>query len=86
MIEIEKVIPGGQSLGTNKDGKKIFFWNALPGEIIEEYSITKQKSRYEEAIATKIQNQSPYRVTPLDTCYLSTSPLQIIDYNYELRL
>ena len=86
MIKIEKVIPGGQSLGTNKGGKKVFFWNALPGEIIEEYSITKQKSHYEEAIATKIQNQSPYRVTPLDTCYLSTSPWQIIDYNYELRL
>ena len=86
MIKIEKVIPGGQSLGTNKGGKKVFFWNALPGEIIEEYSMTKQKSHYEEAIATKIQNQSPYRVTPLDTCYLSTSPWQIIDYNYELRL
>ena len=84
MIEIEKLIPGGQALATLKDGKKAFFWNALPGEIIEEYEITKQKSRYLEAIATKISNSSKYRIDPKDTCFLSTSPWQIMDYDYEL--
>ena len=39
MIKIEKIIPGGQALGTAEDGKKVFFWNALPGETVEEYQI-----------------------------------------------
>ena len=86
MIRVEKIIPGGQSLGTNEDGKKIFFWNALPGEVVEEYEVTKNKSHYQEAIAIKISNPSQYRVKPLDECYLSTSPWQIIDYTHELQL
>ncbi len=86
MIKIEKMIPGGQSLGTANDGKKIFFWNALPGETVEEYEVTKNKSRYQEAIATRISHPSKFRVNPKDECYLSTSPWQIIDYNYELQL
>ena len=84
MIKIEKFIPGGQALGTDESGKKIFFWNALPGEEVVEYEITKNKSHYAEAIATKIENQSDYRVQPHDDCFLSTSPWQILDYHYEL--
>ena len=86
MIQVEKIIPGGFGLGTMEDGKKIFLWNALPGEIIEEYDIVKSKSHFIEAIATKIKNPSPHRVSPPDACFLSTSPWQIMDYNYELEL
>lgn len=85
MIQVEKIIPGGQALGTLDDGKKIFFWNALPGEIISEYQVIKTKSHYIEAIATKIKNQSPFRVDFQDSCFLSTSPWQIMDFNYELK-
>ena len=84
MIHVEKLIPGGQALGADKSGKKIFFWNALPGEDVVEYEITKNKSHYAEAIATKIENPSKYRVTPKDACFLSTSPWQIMSYDYEL--
>ena len=86
MVRVEKIIPGGQALGTLPDGKKIFFWNALPGEIVEEYDITKQKANFVEAVATKISNPSKYRVEPKDECYLSTSPWQIMGYDYELQL
>ena len=86
MVKVDKIIPGGQALGTLDDGKKIFFWNALPGEIISEYEVTKNKSHYVEAIATSIKNPSPFRVKPLDDCFLSTSPWQIINYDYELQL
>ena len=85
MIEVEKLIPGGMSLGTMDDGRKIFFWNALPSETVVEYEITKRKSNYYEAIATKIDNPSSHRVEPKDSCYLSTSPWQIMDYDYELH-
>ena len=86
MIKIEKIIPGGQALGTMEDGRKIFFWNALPDEIIEDYEITKKKSHYYEAIATKISKQSNERILEKDECFLSTSPWQIINWDYENRL
>ena len=85
MLKIEKIIPGGQALATDESGKKIFLWNALPGECIEEYTITKNKSHYAEGIATKISEPSRHRVESEDDCFLSTSPWQIMDYKYELK-
>lgn len=84
-MKIEKIIPGGFGLTTAEDGKKMFFWNALPSEEILEYEITKNKASYAEGIATKIKCLSPYRVHPKDECFLSTSPWQIMDYDYELE-
>ena len=86
MVRVEKIIPGGQALGTMPDGKKIFFWNALPGEEVISCDITKNKSNFTEAIATEISHPSPFRVEPKDVCFLSTSPWQILDYDYELKL
>ncbi len=83
-IKIEKLIPGGQGIGSAEDGKKGFFWNALPSETVTKYKVTKSKSHYFEAIAEAIENPSPHRVAPKDPCYLSTSPWQIMDYDYEL--
>ena len=85
MIKVEKFIPGGFALGTSSEGKKMFFWNALPGETVLEYEITKNKSSYAEAIATSIKNPSLFRKEPKDECFLSTSPWQILDYDYELK-
>ena len=85
MIKVEKFIPGGFALGASPEGKKMFFWNALPGETVLEYEITKNKSSYAEAVATSIKNPSPYRKEPKDECFLSTSPWQILDYDYELK-
>ena len=86
MIKIAKIIPGGQALATDKTGKKIFFWNALPGETVASYKVTKEKSHFTEAIATNISEPSPSRTEPKDTCFLSTSPWQIMNYDYELKL
>ena len=69
-VLVEKIIPGGQALGTLADGRKIFFWNALPGEKVVEYEVTKKKSHYLEAIALKIEQPSAHREEPLDACYL----------------
>lgn len=84
-MKIEKIVPGGQGLGTNEDGKKVFLWNALPGEEVVEFEITKKKSKYLEGVATKISRKSEYRVAPKDECFLSTSPWQIFDYDFELK-
>ena len=85
MIKVEKIIPGGEALGQASDGKKIFFWNALPGEVVEEYQINKSKSHFLRATATKISNPSPFRIPARDECFLSTSPWQIMTYDYELK-
>lgn len=84
-IYVEKIIPGGEALGQLKNGKKIFFWNALPKETVINYQIIKNKSNYTEAIATEIADISKYRIKPKDDCFLSTSPWQIFDYSYELK-
>lgn len=84
-VKIDRLVPGGQGIGTREDGIKGFFWNALPGEIVSEYYITKKKTHYFEAVAIMIENASPHRVTPEDECFLSTSPWQIMDYEYELE-
>ncbi len=86
MVQIDKIIPGGQALATLENGKKAFFWNALPGEVIESYEVIKEKPHFVEAIATKINHPSEFRVKPKDTCFLSTSPWQIIDWSYENQL
>ena len=84
-VLVEKIIPGGEGLGKLKNGKKIFFWGVLPGEIVTNYQITKNKSSYLKTVAINIENPSPHRVKPKDSCYLSTSPWQIFDYNCELK-
>ena len=83
-IFIEKLVPGGQGIGVDENGKKGFFWNALPGETVTKYTITKNKSHYFEAITEEIENPSTHRVAPKDACFLATSPWQIMDYDYEL--
>lgn len=83
-IKVEKLIPGGQALGTLADGKKIFLWNALPGEVVTSAIVSKEKANFVESIATEIERGSKRRVSPQDECYLSTSPWQIFDYSYEL--
>lgn len=81
----EKFIPGGQTIGRQKDGKKVLIWGALPGEKITDYKINKNKSHYLDITALSISSPSEHRVKPKDEIYLSTSPWQIIDYDFELK-
>ena len=90
-LKVEKFVPGGEALatlslpGSPEDGKKVFLLNALPGEIVEELEITKQKSSYLKAVATKIKTPAKNRIVPKDPCFLSTSPWQILSYPSELE-
>lgn len=84
-IKIEKLIPGGLGLGALASGKKIMLWDALPGEVVTKCLITKDKSSYAEGIALEYEAPSPFRVSPQDSCYLATSPWQIMSYDYELE-
>lgn len=82
IVRIDKIVYGGQGLGELPDGRKVFVWGALPGETVR-VEITKSKKSYTEGVAIEILEASSERVESRDECYLSTSPWQIIDFDYE---
>lgn len=81
-VEIEKLVHGGQGLGTLEDGRKVFVWGALPGEKVEARIIKKKRS-YLEAVAENILVASPVRVPARESNYLATSPWQIVTFDAE---
>lgn len=81
-VHVTKLVEGGQGLGELPDGKKVFVWNALPGETVR-VRIIKQKHSFAEAIAEELLTASPERIEPLETNYLATSPWQIMDFAAE---
>jgi len=82
-VTIEKLVHGGQGLGTLADGKKVFVWNTLPGETVG-VRLLKSKRSYAEGIAEEIIEASPNRVSPQEPDhFLSTSPWQILDFQAE---
>ena len=82
-LTLEKIVGGGQALGTLADGRKCFVWGGLPGETAT-VRITKKKSHFVEAIVEGVISPSPDRIQPRDPdSYLSTSPWQIIPLEVE---
>lgn len=82
-IHLDKIVGGGQALGTLVDGRKCFVWGGLPGETVT-VRITKKKSHFVEAIVEEVISPSPDRIQPRDPdSYLSTSPWQIMPLEIE---
>lgn len=83
-VVIDKLVHGGQGIGTLDDGRKVFAWNVLPGERVV-VDAAKNKKKYLEGVATDIMESSPDRVEPKDEAYLSTSPWQMMNFAAENR-
>ena len=82
-LTLEKIVGGGQALGTLADGRKCFVWGGLPGETVT-VRITKKKSHFVEAIVKEVVSPNPDRIQPRDPdSYLSTSPWQIMPLEIE---
>jgi 23S rRNA (uracil1939-C5)-methyltransferase len=82
---LDKIVGGGQTLGTLEDGRKIFVWGALPDETAL-VQMTKKKSSYAEGVAVEITKKSADRIEPRDSeSYISTSPWQIMSLETEQR-
>ena len=82
-LRLEKIVGGGQAIGTLDDGRKAFVWGGLPKELVT-IRVTKKKSHFVEGIVTEIIEKSPERITPKDeNSYLSTSPWQIMPMSSE---
>lgn len=83
-IQITKLVHGGQGLGQLSDGRKIFVWNALPGEVVG-VRVGRKKRDYAEGFAEEVLTASKDRIVPMDEAYLSTSPWQIMKFEAENR-
>lgn len=86
-LTLDKIVGGGQSLGTlqydENTGKKAFVWGGLPGETVRA-QVTKKKSSFVEAVVTQVLTASGDRIEPIDRdSYLSTSPWQIMRFERE---
>lgn len=81
-VKIDKLVHGGQGLGMLPDGRKVFVWNALPGEAVK-IQLTKNKKSYAEGIAEEIVVKSADRIEPEELNFLATSPWQILNFDQE---
>lgn len=82
-ITIDRVIGGGQTIGTLESGKKGLIWGAMPGETVKA-QVTRKKSTFVEAFVTEVITPSSERIEPRDPdSYLSTSPWQIMNLDTE---
>ncbi len=81
-VVIEKMVHGGQGLGTLPDGRRVFVWGALPGERVT-IDVLKGKKSYAEAVTVDIIERSPVRAEPREKNYLATSPWQIVQFSAE---
>ena len=78
-VTLEKIVGGGQALGTLPEGRKVFVWGGLPDEKVT-VQLTKKKSGYGEGFVTEVIEASPQRIAPKDPeSFLSTSPWQIME-------
>jgi len=82
-VKLDKIVGGGQALGTLDNGCKIFVWGGLPSETVNA-QITKKKSKLAEGVVVEVIKSSGERVNPRDEeSYLSTSPWQIMNFDAE---
>jgi len=85
-IKIEKLVEGGQGIGYSKEpeyaGRTFFVWNALPGEEIEADIFNKKNGIYEARVIGIIKPY-PHRIEPREDHFLSCSPWQVMDFEYE---
>ena len=82
-LQLEKIVGGGQALGTLDDGRKFFTWGGLPGETVVAQT-TKKKASFAEGYVTEVIAPSTDRIEPKDSVsYLSTSPWQIMTFDAE---
>lgn len=82
-LRLDKIVGGGQTLGSLDYGKKAFVWGGLPGEKVS-VQVTKKKTNFVEGVVIEVLEPSPDRVTPADeSSYISTSPWQIMKFDRE---
>lgn len=80
-VKIEKLVFGGQGMG-HYEGKTIFVWGALPGEVVK-VEVIKKKKDHIIGRAVEIIEPSPDRIKSREEHHLSCSPWQIMSFDKE---
>lgn len=84
-IRLEKFVHGGQAIAHLPDGKTVFVWGGLPGELVS-IRLLKQKKSHAEGVVVDVLEASSERILAVEpTVYLSTSPWQIVSWEAENR-
>lgn len=81
-IFINEINERGYGVGVLNSGREINVMNALPGETVDA-KVIKRKKKILVGEAIKIQNPNQNRISQEEEHYMSSSPLQIITYDYE---
>lgn len=80
-LEFKKIVGEGKALGRS-EGKVVFCYGVLPEETAR-VLITFEKKNFAEAELLEIVKPSPHRVAPREDHYISCSPWQVMDYEFQ---
>lgn len=85
-VILERIVGGGQTMGTLASGKRVFAWGGLPGETVR-LRVIRSKSSFADAIVEEVLEAAPERIVPRDDPgYMSTSPWQVMDFAAEQQI
>lgn len=83
-VNFERIVPEGRAVG--KVGEQsIYAIGALPGEKCT-VEIFRDKKRFAEGKIVKVLDKSIHRVEPVEDHYMSCSPWQAVEYDYQIEL
>jgi len=80
-LEFKKIVGEGKALGRS-EGKVVFCYGVLPEETAR-VLITFEKKNFAEAELLEIIKPSPHRIAPREDHYISCSPWQVMDYEFQ---
>lgn len=81
-VAIEKLVHGGQGLGTLADGRKAFVWNSVPGETVK-FKVSRKKKDFVEGIAVEILKFVTERDINVAPEIMASLPWKILDFSLE---
>ncbi len=83
-VNFERIVPEGRAVGKVGD-QSIYAIGALPGEKCT-VEIFRDKKRFAEGKIIEVLEKSEHRVDPIENHYMSCSPWQAVEYNYQIEL
>lgn len=83
-LEFKKIVGEGKALGRS-EGKVVFCYGVLPEETAR-VRITYEKKNFAEAELLEIIKPSPHRIAPREDHYISCSPWQVMDYDFQCEV